>query len=108
MQAPPGLQKTLHISSWYISSSTSSSTMTKEEYLGTVLNQFWESEHEMLHEEVARGGGDRMEALSQLAFGMRQAEPELKHTIRKACLSKSVAAFRNCVTRNLQQHQFQM
>ena len=50
--------------SWYSSSSTSSTTMDKEEYLGTAqLKQFIESNNDLLFEELARGEGEHIEFL---------------------------------------------
>ena len=50
--------------SWYSSSSTSSTTMDKEEFLGTAqLKQFIESNNDLLFEELARGEGEHIEFL---------------------------------------------
>ena len=57
IQPPKGVQKSLNLISWYSSSSTSSTTMDKEEFLGTAqLKQFIESNNDLLFEELARGG----------------------------------------------------
>ena len=50
--------------SWYSSSSTSSTTMDREEFLGTAqLKQFIEFNNDLLFEELARGEGEHIEFL---------------------------------------------
>ncbi len=64
IQPPKGVQKSLNLMSWYSSSSTSSTTMDKEEFLGTAqLKQFIESNNDLLFEELARGEGEHIEFL---------------------------------------------
>ena len=64
IQPPKGVQKSLNLMSWYSSSSTSSTTMDKEEFLGTAqLKQFIESNNNLLFEELARGEGEHIEFL---------------------------------------------
>ena len=64
IQPPKGVQKTLNLMSWYSSSSTSSTTMDKEEFLGnSQLKKFIESNNDLLFEELARGEGEHIEFL---------------------------------------------
>ena len=64
IQPPKGVQKSLNLMSWYSSSSTSSTTMEKEEFLGTAqLKQFIESNNDLLFEVLARGEGEHIEFL---------------------------------------------
>ena len=64
IQPPKGVQKSLNLMSWYSSSSTSSTTMDKEEFLGKAqLKQFIESNNDLLFEELARGEGEHIEFL---------------------------------------------
>ncbi len=64
IQPPQGVQKSLNLMSWYSSSSTSSTTMDKEEFLGTAkLKQFIESNNDLLFEELARGEGEHINFL---------------------------------------------
>ena len=64
IQPPKGVQKSLNLMSWYSSSSTSSTTMDKEEFLSTAqLKQFIESNNDLLFEELARGEGEHIEFL---------------------------------------------
>jgi hypothetical protein len=64
IKPPKGVQKSLNLMSWYSSSSTSSTTMDKEEFLGTAqLKQFIESNNDLLFEELARGEGEHIEFL---------------------------------------------
>jgi len=64
IQPPKGVQKSLNLMSWYSSSSTSSTTMDKEEFLDTAqLKQFIESNNDLLFEELARGEGEHIEFL---------------------------------------------
>ena len=48
MEAPPGMKKGVGLSSWYTSSSTSSSTMTKEEFMGAELDKFIRQGHPLI------------------------------------------------------------
>ena len=64
IEPPKGVQKTLNLMSWYTSSSTSSTTMDKEEFLGTAqVKEFIKYNNDELFEELSQGKGEHIELL---------------------------------------------
>ena len=89
MEAPPGMKKGVGLSSWYTSSSTSSSTMTKEEFMGAELDKFIQQGHPLIAEELVIGEGHHLEALVTLAMVPRQEQSLWLKSTRKDCLAKN-------------------
>jgi len=92
MEAPPGMKKGMGLSSWYTSSSTSSSTMTKEEFMGAALDKFIQQEHPLIAEELAMGEGPRLEALVTLAMVPKREQSLWLNSIRRNCFEKKYSA----------------
>ena len=90
MEAPPGMKKGMGLSSWYTSSSTSSSTMTKEEFMGAALDKFIQQEHPLIAEELAMGEGPRLEALVTLAMVPKREQSLWLNSIRRNCFEKNI------------------
>jgi hypothetical protein len=64
IEPPKGVQKTMNLMSWYTSSSTSSTTMDKEEFLETAqVNRFIKDNNNVLFEELSQGKGEHIELL---------------------------------------------
>lgn len=94
MEAPPGMKKGMGLSSWYTSSSTSSSTMTKEEFMGAALDKFIQQEHPLIAEELAMGEGPRLEALVTLAMVPKREQSLWLNSIRRNCFEKKYSSSR--------------
>ena len=97
MEAPPGMKKGVGLSSWYTSSSTSSSTMTKEEFMGAELDKFFQQEHPLIAEQLVIGEGHHLEALVTLAMVPRQEQSLWLKSIRKDCLKKNIDHTKECL-----------
>ena len=63
-EPPKSVQKTMNLMSWYTSSSTSSTTMDREEFLGTAqVKEFIKYNNDELFEELSQGKGEHIELL---------------------------------------------
>ena len=98
MEAPPGMKKGMGLSSWYTSSSTSSSTMTKEEFLGAALDKFIQQEHPLIAEELSVGEGPRLEALVTLTLLPKREQSLWLNSIRRNCFEKNIDRTRACLS----------
>ena len=98
MEAPPGMKKGVGLSSWYTSSSTSSSTMTKEEFMGAALDKFIRQEHPLITEELAIGEGPRLEALVTLAMVPKREQSLWLNSIRRNCFEKNINHTKACLS----------
>ena len=105
MEAPPGMKKGMGLSSWYTSSSTSSSTMTKEEFLGAALNKFIHQGHLLIAEELAIGEGYYLEALVTLAMVPRKEQSLWLNSIRKNCVEKNIDHTKECLRQQAKEQQ---
>ena len=105
MEAPPGVKKGVGLSSWYTSSSTSSSTMTKEEFMGAELDKFIQQRHPLIAEELAIGEGHHLEALVTLAMVPRQEKSFWLNSIRKSCFEKTIDHTKECLRQQVQEQQ---
>ena len=108
MEAPPGMKRGLGLSSWYTSSSTSSSTMTKEEYLGTALQRFLEQENRLVAEELAQGEGTRLHALAFLALVPPENQFHWLSQLRRQCAQSPVELQKQCFWEVARDHQIQV
>ena len=97
MEAPPGMKKGVGLSSWYTSSSTSSSTMTKEEFMGAELDKFIQQGHLLIAEELFTGEGHHLEALVTLAMVPRQEQSVWLKSIRRNCFEKNIGRTKECL-----------
>ena len=104
MEAPPGMKKGVGLSSWYTSSSTSSSTMTKEEFLGAELDKF-QLGHPLIAEELVIGEGDHLEALVTLAMVPRQEQSLWLKSIRENCFEKNINHTKECLRQQAKEQQ---
>ena len=105
MEAPPGMKKGMGLSSWYTSSSTSSSTMTKEEFMGAELEKFIQQEHPLIAEELSIGEGHHLEALVTLAMVPRQEQSLWLSSIRKNCFEKNIDHTKECLKQQAKEQQ---
>ena len=105
MEAPPGMKKGVGLSSWYTSSSTSSSTMTKEEFMGAELDKFIQQGHPLIAEELVIGEGHHLEALVTLAMVPRQEQSLWLKSIRKNCFEKTVDHTKECLRQQVKEQQ---
>ena len=105
MEAPPGMKKGVGLSSWYTSSSTSSSTMTKEEFMGAELDKFIKQGHLLIAEELVTGEGHHLEALVTLAMVPRQKQSLWLNGIRKNCFEKNIDHTKECLKQQAKEQQ---
>jgi hypothetical protein len=105
MEAPPGMKKGMGLSSWYTSSSTSSFTMTKEEFMGAALDKFIQQEHPLIAEELALGEGHRLEALVTLAMVPKREQSLWLNSIRKNCFENNIDHTKACLRQQAQEQQ---
>ena len=105
MEAPPGMKKGVGLSSWYTSSSTSSSTMTKEEFMGAELDKFIQQGHPLIVEELVTGEGHHLEALVTLAMVPRQEQSLWLNSIRKNCFKKNIDHTKECLRQQAKEQQ---
>ena len=105
MEAPPGIKKGMGLSSWYTSSSTSSSTMTKEEFMGAELEKFIQQGHPLIAEELVIGKGHHLEALVTLAMVPRQEQSLWLNSIRKNCFEKNIDPIKECLRQQAKEQQ---
>ena len=105
MEAPPGMKKGMGLSSWYTSSSTSSSTMTKEEFMGAALDKFIQQEHPLMAEELAIGEGARLEALMTLAMVPKHEQSLWLKSIRENCFEKNINHTKECLRQQAKEQQ---
>jgi hypothetical protein len=96
MEAPPGMKKGAALSSWYTSSSTSSSTMTKEKFLGAALDAFIQHEHQAIAEALAAGRGSHLDALATLARVPQHEQFFWLSNIRQNCFHFTVEYSKKC------------
>ena len=105
MEAPPGMKKGAGVSSLYTSSSTSSSTMTKEEFMGAELDKFIQQRYPLIAEELVIGEGHHLEALVTLAMVPRQEQSLLLKSIRKNCFEKNINHTKECLKQQAKEQQ---
>ena len=105
MEAPPGMKKGVGLSSWYTSSSTSSSTMTKEEFMGAELDKFIQQRYPLIAEELVIGEGHHLEALVTLAMIPRQEQSVWLKSIRKNCFEKNINHTKECLRQQAKEQQ---
>ena len=105
MEAPPGMKKGVGLSSWYTSSSTSSSTMTKEEFMGAALDKFIQQEYSLIAEELAIGEGARLEALMILAMVPIQEQTFWLNSVRRNCSENTLEHTRLCFRQQAKERQ---
>ena len=105
MEAPPGMKKGMGLSSWYTSSSTSSSTMTKEEFMGAALDKFIQQEHPLIAEELAIGEGARLEALMTLAMVPKHEQSLWLKNILKHCFENNIDRTKACLRQQAKEQQ---
>ena len=105
MEAPPGMKKGVGLSSWYTSSSTSSSTMTKEEFMGAELDKFIQQGHPLIAEELVIGEGHHLEALVTLAIVPRQEQSLWLKSIRENCFEKNINHTKECLRQQAKEQQ---
>ena len=105
MEAPPGMKKGVGLSSWYTSSSTSSSTMTKEEFMGAELDKFIKQGHLLIAEELVTGEGHHLEALVTLAMVPRQEQSLWLNSIRRNCFEKNIDHTKECLRQQAKEQQ---
>ena len=105
MEAPPGMKKGIGLSSWYTSSSTSSSTMTKEEFMGAAPDKFIQQEHLLIAEELAIGEGDRLEALVTLAMVPKHEQSLWLKNIQKNCFENNIDRTKACLRQQAKEQQ---
>ncbi len=105
MEAPPGMKKGMGLSSWYTSSSTSSSTMTKEEFMGAELDKFIQQGHPLIAEELVIGEGHHLEALVTLAMVPRQEQSLWLNSIRRNCFEKNIDHPKACFSQQAKEQQ---
>ena len=105
MEAPPGMKKGMGLSSWYTSSSTSSSTMTKEEFMGAALDKFIQQEHPLIAEELAIGEGPRLEALVTLALVPKREQSLWLKNIWRNCYRKNIDHTEVCLSQQAKEQQ---
>ena len=105
MEAPPGMKKGMGLSSWYTSSSTSSSTMTKEEFMGAALDKFIQQEHPLMAEELAIGEGARLEALMTLAMVPKHEQSFWLNSDRRNCSENTLEHTRLCLRQQAKERQ---
>ena len=105
MEAPPGMKKGMGLSSWYTSSSTSSSTMTKEEFMGAALDKFIQQEHPLIAEELAIGEGARLEALMTLAMVPKDEQSLWLKNILKNCFENNIDRTKACLRQQAKEPQ---
>ena len=105
MEAPPGMKKGVGLSSWYTSSSTSSSTMTKEEFMGAELDKFIQQRHPLIAEELFIGEGHHLEALVTLAMVPRHEQLFWLNSIRKSCFEKTIDHTKECLRQRVKEQQ---
>ena len=105
VEAPPGMKKGMGLSSWYTSSSTSSSTMTKEEFMGAALDKFIQQEHPLIAEELAMGEGPRLEALVTLAMVPKREQSLWLNSIRRNCFEKNIHHPEACLSQQAKEQQ---
>ena len=105
MEAPPGMKKGMGLSSWYTSSSTSSSTITKEEFMGVALDKFIQQEHPLIAEELAIGEGARLEALVTLAMVPIQEQSLWLNSVRRNCFKNTLERKKICLRKQAKKQQ---
>ena len=105
MEAPPGMKKGVGLSSWYTSSSTSSSTMTKEEFMGAELDKFIQQRYPLIAEELVIGDGHHLEALVTLAMVPSQEQSLWLNSIRKNCFEKTIDHTKECLRQLVKEQQ---
>ena len=105
MEAPPGMKKGVGLSSWYTSSSTSSSTMTKEEFMGAELDKFIQQRYPLIAEEFVIGDGHHLVALVTLAMVPRQEQSLWLNSIRKNCFEKTIDHTKECLRQQVKEQQ---
>ena len=105
MEAPPGMKKGVGLSSWYTSSSTSSSTMTKEEFMGAELDKFIQQRYPLIAEELVIGEGHYLETLVTLAMVPRQEKSFWLNSIRKSCFEKTIDHTKECLRQQVKEQQ---
>ena len=105
MEAPPGMKKGMGLSSWYTSSSTSSSTMTKEEFMGVALDKFIQQEHPLIAEELAVGEGARLEALMTLAMVPKHEQSLWLKNSLKNCFENNIDRTKACLRQQAKEQQ---